>query len=489
MALPPDFIPIREKIEVFREYLDLHDRVILSGKFGDGKSVFISELMEVCADDYLFIALYPVNYQVAENRDIMEYIKRDILIRLMVAEPDIIDREGVIPASFRFADPKEHSRKLRDEILGLLPQLNLPFVTIDLAQTFRSVARLSDKLGEIEPDAEMQIDELLAEIENTKGSIYEFNPLSQLITNMVRKIKEKGRKVVLIIEDLDRIDPSHIFRVLNVFSAHFDCPVIKYADCEVQSTNKFGIDKVVTVCDYDNIRNIYAHLYGPQTDFQGYIGKFSQSPPRRFSLRESYQEFIAENLPVEFRQCKSLSFFISVMISADLTKGMTKNDLSGNIRTLTHMLRRGYMIKEYKIVVTEGISIRSNNPMTRLMDLLKRFGIQLSQLADFIDSFRKDQKDPYYSLAQEAKNELYAVGGVAWLCVEKYMGPALVQKDIDRIIFAVAPGFPAPARIDGDFVEELDVRDLARNRYRNSAIRDMIGYFTRMSKEFEQYLI
>ena len=33
---------------------------------------------------------------------------------------------------------------------------------------------------------------------------------------------KKAKKPVLIIEDLDRLDPKHLFRILNVVSAHID---------------------------------------------------------------------------------------------------------------------------------------------------------------------------------------------------------------------------------------------------------------------------
>ncbi len=64
---------------------------------------------------------------------------------------------------------------------------------------------------------------------------------------------------------MDRIDPEHIFRIFNVFSAQFDLD---------KDENKFGFDKIILVCDLDNIRNIFANKYGQNVDFSGYIDKF-----------------------------------------------------------------------------------------------------------------------------------------------------------------------------------------------------------------------
>lgn len=87
----------------------------------------------------------------------------------------------------------------------------------------------------------------------------------------------------MIIEDLDRIDPAHIFRILNVFSAHFD----RYGVDKTCGDNKFCLDKIVTVCDINNIKKIYAHVYGDNTDFTGYISKFSNSKEYIYSLKDN----------------------------------------------------------------------------------------------------------------------------------------------------------------------------------------------------------
>ena len=78
------FIPIDEKIEDFHQHLLSHQRTILSAKYGDGKTVFLSHFMEdeKVANDFEFITIYPVNYQVLENRDIFDLIKFDILMQM-----------------------------------------------------------------------------------------------------------------------------------------------------------------------------------------------------------------------------------------------------------------------------------------------------------------------------------------------------------------------------------------------------------------------
>ena len=82
-----NFIPVFDAMERFEKHLFSHDRVILSAKFGDGKSFFLNKFKEKCKNEenspFEFITLYPINYQVLENKDIFELIKHDILLQML----------------------------------------------------------------------------------------------------------------------------------------------------------------------------------------------------------------------------------------------------------------------------------------------------------------------------------------------------------------------------------------------------------------------
>ena len=68
-------IPIDKSIVSFKEYIDYNDRCMLSAEFGDGKTYFLNKFKESYSNEYEFITLYPVNYQVEDNKDIFELIK------------------------------------------------------------------------------------------------------------------------------------------------------------------------------------------------------------------------------------------------------------------------------------------------------------------------------------------------------------------------------------------------------------------------------
>lgn len=87
-------------------------------------------------------------------------------------------------------------------------------------------------------------------------------------------------KPVLIIEDLDRLDPKHLFRILNVLSAHIDDTTIPDI-----VTNKFGFSNIVLVMDYETTKHIFHHFYGKNACYEGYMSKFLSREPFRYSIR------------------------------------------------------------------------------------------------------------------------------------------------------------------------------------------------------------
>lgn len=101
----------KQKIEDFKKYLGTSPRIILSAKFGDGKTTFLKEITDESNDefnDYQFFTIYPVNYVVSKNEDIFEYIKRDIIKQLAEKKLlDNIDLNALVDSIFTFESLKE----------------------------------------------------------------------------------------------------------------------------------------------------------------------------------------------------------------------------------------------------------------------------------------------------------------------------------------------------------------------------------------------
>ena len=52
-----NMIPIDSQLENFKQYLDNNRRCILSSRFGNGKSYFLSNFIEKNSENYLFIPI------------------------------------------------------------------------------------------------------------------------------------------------------------------------------------------------------------------------------------------------------------------------------------------------------------------------------------------------------------------------------------------------------------------------------------------------
>ncbi len=252
-----------------------NERILYSGKFGVGKSTFLRHFFKD-NEKYNCIHLYPVNYSILSNEDIFTYLKFDILFDLLTdkgIELESAETYGYDVALpyflknnwFRFLSLIPH---LFDKVGGVVPGKGIADVMKgceELYKQYQAFAYRTD--GDLD-----EFDRFQKAIMIKEGGLYESNALNNIIRTELSEIKSsKSKENILIIDDLDRLDPDHIFRLLNVFSAHFD--ERHRAEGET-SRNKYGFDKIILVCDNENIRNIFKARYGMDTDYNGYIDKF-----------------------------------------------------------------------------------------------------------------------------------------------------------------------------------------------------------------------
>lgn len=281
MKIRTNEIDLSGEIKDLSQYLETTDRIILSAKFGDGKTYFLDKFTndEKMKKEYLFYTIYPVNYSVAPNEDIFEYIKRDIVLQLNEKELlDKIDLETLIDTAFNFSD----FESLVSFLLSFVPG----------GEFYNKVfKKFCDKKKEYDEKSHAA-QEYLSSFSKFKGSIYENDGFTKLIKNALDWQKDdhvmngpnwKKKKPVLIVEDLDRLDPKHLFRILNVLSAHID---------DVSNpntvTNKFGFNNIILVMDYDTTKHIFHHFYGQEASYEGYMSKFLSCQPFRHSIQQLF---------------------------------------------------------------------------------------------------------------------------------------------------------------------------------------------------------
>lgn len=292
-------------------------RIVFSGKYGTGKSYFINNFFNSRKERYNKFILSPVNYVVSSNEDIFELIKIDIIKKLFF--------EGYIKYE------KSAKKKKTDIAWQMIHEK--PFITIkhvisafkkinpyfEIADSFlEGMEKLKKEFDEYEKELSKNLNlnnEQLAEFVDgyveTPGNIFEENFITRTINTFLESITDNGEKEnILVIDDLDRIDPEHVFRILNVLSAHNN-----YWD----EKNKFRFHKIILVCDIDNIQKIFHHKYGEGVDFQGYMDKFFSTDIFGFSNNDAIKLHIDKNIGNQLSvQAKSVIAFILI---ACLDKG------------------------------------------------------------------------------------------------------------------------------------------------------------------------
>lgn len=290
-------ISIDKPFEDFRRHLEdlpKNDRIIFSGKYGIGKSYFLREFFEEKENSKKYFPLFinPVNYSSAQTHDIIQLIKFDIFYQLLKKNKIEFDNDDSIQANWLLYDAFVKNYQQLIPTLLVLIQSTAPeylVATKVLEKVYIFYEKIKEKVkkakdGQNKSTEDAKLNKFINSILNNHQSPYEEDFLTSLIQVSINLLRENDKKVtVLIIDDLDRLDPEQMFRILNVISAYNN-----YTNQE----NRFGVDKIVLVCDIDNVKATYKHRYGDKADFDGFMDKFYTYEVFKFRNILAVKEYI-----------------------------------------------------------------------------------------------------------------------------------------------------------------------------------------------------
>ena len=483
---PENMISLQDELLSFGRYFEANNRCVLSAPFGEGKSFFLNEFIRERCADYDFITLYPTNYQVCDNKDIFEYIKRDILFGLIALDDTIIDgfdatKLGIIRKAI--LESEESVSECIPDINACVCGMGLTFSPSKVVNTLLKIWESCEKLSDVHGNP---YKEYLLSFDNEKGGIYELDAVTNLICSLVQTRRESGRKMVLVVEDLDRIDPGHIFRILNVLSAHM-AYTNGYDD---GAKNKFNFDKILLLCDFKNIEKIYHHLYGEKTDFKGYISKFSAVRPFEYSIRDK----IAKHIGCLIDEYVKDSVVSNVLAESIVEKTRTTaNVLLENIRNIKEQIR--FASKQYKLVklsvdvkkdylaftglaeqakeALNKLYIDTNKPLMAFLAICKAFSLSGKNILDKVAKLPRQ----YYEV-----NHIVGLCGILMIPLISNLQPVL---DYDlKYRLGTSRGCELKLSDDGEILE------LIKKPYVHENVLEHISLDVMLDKisELEQYL-
>lgn len=171
-------IPLDGALKEFEKHLKSHSRTILSARFGDGKSYFLASAEKKLKNRCAFLTIYPVNYQVAENQDIFEYIKRDILFQMY--------GQGMVPETYEIPDSiasyfflKNNWKEFAEEFLKELSYFdstNIVKATLGIAKFLSAMKKKYEKFTKNGGELGVKLDNFITSFDE-KG-IYEADPIT-----------------------------------------------------------------------------------------------------------------------------------------------------------------------------------------------------------------------------------------------------------------------------------------------------------------------
>lgn len=416
-------ISIQSESERFQNFLQEknNNNIIFSGIYGIGKSYFINDFFNnQYSDEYIPIILTPVNYSVANNEDIFEYIKADILLQLLEKVPCDFSNIQITSSVATYFYINNNLDVLIGNILSTAEKVCFKTDIIHQLLELRKNFKNFQKENSVSEDAEVK--SFMEKLSQKQGSIYESNIITQIIQKLISNAKGENKKeVILIIDDLDRIDPEHIFRILNILSAHDDF-------CRTNE-HKFKFDKTILVCDIENIRKIFHAKYGADVDFSGYIDKFYSKEIFYFNNEYEIAKCVANQVlrikvDADWLNINNFANSCFVFILQNLIKfGQI------NIRTL-EKLPFYYNISSRKISEKNRTFYVLSSPSMTIFELLRQILgtesklssalLSLSNKKMYINTYDRPEGffDVFIALADYPKNKLTEINTYSYRGIE-----------------------------------------------------------------------
>jgi GTPase SAR1 family protein len=396
--------PTRE----FEKHLNIenNNRILFSGPFGIGKTTFINKFFSN-KNKYVTITLRPINYTVASNEDIFRLIKYDILYQLLESEQVEVEDFG----EFNELDIAKYfiHTQATEIIVPFIKYIPKIGATLDVAyKGLNKLVKIFNSFDTVKKNIQTNQEEkeLLSFLANLEVEHYllENDFITEIIKSTINKINSKKNQeeggVILIIDDLDRIDPEHIFRLFNIFSTHFEYK--KEAD------NKFEFHRVIFVCDLKNIQSIFQAKYGVSTDFNGYIDKFYSTKVFAYNNKEAIAKFIEDtlrNIGQNDLINQTDAFFL-----IEILTGMLEYEVT-NLRNLQKiaLINKKERVDILNSIKTHKVASFENFNFTRVANVLSYLVGSTSLLIEHLDkcmkindkNITKDVSFKNYNVAQE----------------------------------------------------------------------------------------
>lgn len=369
-----------EPADYFEDHLNVPDnnKILFSGIFGTGKTTFLKWFFSSRKGEskYKVFRVSPVHYSVLDNNDIVTYLKYDLLYMMLEESPELFEEQIVPFFTAASVYLQFNFLQLMSSLLLLVPQFGKQaYKFYELAEKHKEDFLKIKKRAESDL---VEIQDFKNKFHAQEGNLYESNIITDIINGVLEYWSSEDKETVLIIDDLDRLEPSQIFRIINVFSAHLD---------QVEERkSKFDFDKIILVCDENNLRNIFHNKYGQNVNYSGYIDKFYSSSIFHFDNRNEISievEKIIDNLKLKGDN-EQHTAFLNTRENINMPKKMARQIFSKLI--FTNLVNLRTIIKYYE----KTIKIKERKLKTPFANPVRNWEFSILLLFDFLVNYFGD---------------------------------------------------------------------------------------------------
>lgn len=383
--------------------------VVFSGAYGIGKTHFLKEFFAE-QEAYHHVLISPVKYILSPSENIFELIKIDVAKNLFAAgylsieQPveDLVTNMAGQTIKKRTLPFLKHILK---SIAKVHPMAGVASMAADgihaLMEDFETFKGQYNETFKLE-DPDVQLTLFLEGQYEQKGHFWERNVVTESIEKALDHHRGKDEKPwVLVVDDFDRLDPEHIFRMLNVMSAHQD---------DDGTSFKFGFDKVILVFDYENLRHLYHHRYGPQANFKGYIDKFYSREVFHFSHEDVISDYLKKIIDYDFSPAVEeviLGIVSSLFATGKLT--MRQIDKAKGFQAVAEDFEMAEFEIEEKLV---KVFVR-DVPMLQIFPLLSRMAGSYTDMKLWMEEYEHKTVNKSYAEVNQELFEQICLPGLA----------------------------------------------------------------------------
>lgn len=412
-------INIESEKKRFNEHINIkgNNNIFFSGVFGSGKTYFLEKFFNENPQYECYI-ISPVKYSISPSDNIFSYIKYDIGITLFSKDISFDKTDYSLTQTSGLYYQNNYLEFL-DHLLYVGSRVDQELNLIEkFVSYFKKIfKKLTVYNKDINIDDKKELHKFLFSLTTQRNSLYEEDLITQMISHYIG-LNDKEK--VLIIDDLDRLDPDHIFRLLNVFSSHLEI--------EKSEINKLGFTKLILVGDLNNIRRIYHHRFGQDVDFEGYFDKFYSTEifylNNLSSTLDTMSDILKEILPGDKQNPSDPFYRIIEFILLELLHNTKFNlrsllnlvnvDYEMSIKQLTYKRQIKYCSKNYVVYEVFLFLTRLIGDHNKVLKLFEEYIVQ--KPLDNIKS--EDLRDYRHFLSYDCSGDI--VGGETKYIDEPY---------------------------------------------------------------------